>query len=114
MAHLVTKDSLQAMLDNADPELRIRIVGRALVVLFERQTEYEKSANTTNNENGVGFTGADGRTGVLTAKTFLKSRTLKDWQVDRWMVRGKSGYSRIVKYWRQLDQAAKKKAGVNG
>lgn len=109
MSHLVTKESLQAMLNNADEAKRALIIGRALLVLFRRQTEHEKNANTTDVDNGIGFTGADGRSGVLSAKAFLKHGTLQEWQVERWMRPNDKGYSRITKYWRQLDDAAQQK-----
>jgi len=38
-----------------------RAVGRALVVLYGRQTSTEKEAQCTILNNGVGFTGADAR-----------------------------------------------------
>ena len=114
MAHIVTKESLQAMIQKATPDMQKQIVGRALVVLFERQTEHEKSSNTTNVDNGVGFTGADGKSGVISAKTFLKNKTLLDWQLERWLKVQKSGHYRITKYWKQLDDAAQKKDRVNG
>lgn len=109
MSHLVTKESLQAMLDAALPEKQIQIVGRALVVLFKRQTAEERKVNTTNVDNGVGFTGADGESGGITAKSFIKHGTLQDWQLERWVRKNDKGYSRLSKYWRQLDEAAKAK-----
>ena len=108
--HIVTKESLQAMLEAADDAKKAKIIGRALVVLFKRQTEGEKSSNTTDVNNSIGFTGADGRSGCLSAKYFLKHGTLADWQVERWMRPAKSGSPRIAKYWRQLDEAAQTKA----
>ena len=110
MTALVTKQSLTKMLSDADRAKRAQIIGRALVVLFNNQTKTEQSANITNNHNNIGFTGADARSGSLSAKSFLKNRTLADWQVDMWMKTGKSGYPRIAKYHSQLDQAAQLKA----
>ncbi len=106
---IVTKDSLQQMID-VGGDRAVRIVGRALVVLFERQTAEEKRINSTNVHNNVGFTSADGQSGVLSAKAFLKNKTLTDWQFERWARKNKKGYSRITKYWRQLDDAAKIKS----
>lgn len=108
---IVTRDTLQQMLDQAQThEARARIVGRALVALFARQTAGEQAANTTDNWNTVGFSGADGRSGSLTAKSFLKHGTLLDWQVDRWTKKGVNGYSRLCKYHRQLNEIAEVKA----
>ena len=54
----------------------------------------------------MGFSGADGKSGSLTAKYFLKHGTLLDWQVERWMKPQRNGYARLCKYHRQLDQIA--------
>ncbi len=106
MSRIVTKDSLQAMLEMADEGKKAQIIGRALLVLFKRQTEHEKSANTTDVHNNIGFTGADGRSGCIGAKYFIKHGTLQDWVIEKWMTRGKTGYSRIAKYHAQLNEAA--------
>jgi len=102
----VTRYSLQMMLDNADEAKKAQIIGRALVVLFKRQTEHEKQVNTTNVNNNVGFTGADGKSGCISAKSYIKNGTLADWVVAKWMKKGSKGYSRIVKYHAQLNEAA--------
>ena len=110
---IVTKESLQGMLDSADEAKQARIIGRALVVIFKNQTDDEKSANTTNQNNGRGFTGADAFGGSLTAKYFMRHGTLLDWQVAKWMKPAKSGYARICKYYSQLDVAASARADVS-
>ena len=107
--HIVTKDTLLALLNNCE-KMRPHVIGRALVVLFERQTAAEQDQNATTQHNAIGFTGADGYSGCLTAKFYIKHKTLLDWQIDRWMKVGKSGYPRICKYWKQLDEAAQAKA----
>lgn len=108
---IVTRDSLQQMLDSQNTEFVTRVVGRALVALMHRQTAHEVAGNSTDVENGVGFSGADARSGTLTAKSFLKNRTLLDWQVARWTKKGKNGYARLCKYAKQLDEIAQAKAG---
>lgn len=110
MTTIITKDSLQIMLDNASQAKRAQIIGRALVILFNNQTASEQSANVTDNNNGVGFTGADAHSGCLGAKSFLKNKTLLDWQVEMWMKLTRGGYSRICKYHAQINEAAEKKA----
>lgn len=107
---IVTRDSLQKLLDSDNKQLVIHTIGRALVVLFNNQTASEQVENTTNHLNMVGFTGADGYGGSLTAKYYLKHNTLLDWQIDKWLKRGKSGYSRLTKYHKQLNVAAERKA----
>lgn len=107
---IVTKDSLQKMLDSEDRNYVKHVVGRALVVLFNNQTSSEQTENTTNHLNMIGFTGADGHGGCLTAKFYLKHNTLLDWQLEKWLKRGKSGYSRLTKYHKQLNKSAEIKA----
>lgn len=106
---IVTKDGLQAMLEAADEAKRTRIIGRALVVLFKRQTATERQVNTTDVDNGIGFTGADGESGCIGAKYFIKHGTLLDWVVEKWMKKNAKGFSRIVKYHKQLNEAAEAK-----
>lgn len=115
---VVTRESLQAMLDQANEIKRAHIIGRALVVLFNRQTADEQAQDKTDNLNSVGFSGADARTGCLSAKSYLKSKRtaletntapLQDWQVEKWYKKGRNGFSRICKYARQLNEAAEAK-----
>lgn len=112
-APIVTRESLQDMIDTAtrenDKQKLADIVGRALVAIFERQTESEQSSNDTNQDNGIGFSGSDAKGGSLTAKTYLKNRTLLDWQVERWTRRNENGFARICKYAAQLNEIALEK-----
>ena len=108
MSNLVTRDSLTALVSRDD--IAAQVIGRALVALFNRQTSSEQTANTTNRDNDVGFTHADARSGSLTAKYFLKHKTLLEWQIDRWRKPQKNGFPRLAKYWRQLDDIARQKA----
>ena len=106
---IVTRESLQKMLSNSNQEFVARVVGRALVAIFNNQTDGEKSANVTDNLNGIGFSGADARTGSLGAKSFLKNKTLLDWQVAQWTKPGRNGYARLTKYAKQLNYIAERK-----
>jgi hypothetical protein len=103
---IVTRESLQELLDNSNEKKRAQIVGRALVILFKNQTRDEQAMNTTNKENGIGFTGADAKSGSITGKYFMKHGTLLDWQVERWTRPASNGYSRLTKYHKQLNDAA--------
>lgn len=111
--YIVTKSSLHNMIEQADAAKRAHIIGRACVVLFNRQTEDEKSSDETRHDNMRGFTSSDAHSGSLTAKSYLKNRKLADWQVERWTKRNVKGTMRIAKYWRQLDEAAKEKAAIH-
>ena len=103
---IVTRESLRTMLLTPNRAYVEKVVGRALVVLFRNQTATEQHANTTNNDNGVGFTGADARSGSLTAKYYMKHQHLTDWQLDRWIKAEASGFPKLCKYWRQLNEVA--------
>lgn len=107
---MVTKESIEAMILNADADKRARIVGRACIALFRRQTEDEKQANTATHTNMRGFTQGDARQGSITAKYYIKHGTLQNWQVEQWTRVEARGNMRISKYWRQLDEEAQIKA----
>lgn len=108
--NIVTREKMIEYLANAEPERAKQYIGRALVVLLNRQTQEEAKANVTRNHNFKGFTPADARSGSIAAKYFLKYRTLQDWQIEKWTKPNRNGVPRIAKYWKQLDQAAKAKA----
>lgn len=110
MSKLVTRESIEALLnDPRGHEFVQHVVGRALVALFERQTADEQASNTTEVHNTVGFAGADGRSGALTAKSYLKNGRLAEWQVEQW-TRPFRGRPRLCKYHRQLNEIAQEKA----
>lgn len=101
---LVTRESIETMLNCGDKNHVIKVVGRALLVLFNNQTADERALNTTNKDNGIGFTGADARGGSLTAKFYKKHGTLEDWQLEKWLKP-----NRLAKYHNQLNEAAKRR-----
>ncbi len=107
---IVTKDSLQKMLDSNDINYVIQVIGRALVVIMNQQTDDEKQKVRTIEHNGIGFTGSDAKSGTLTAKSFLKNKTLTEWQIEKWLKKNSNGYSRLVKYHAQLNRAAIRKS----
>ena len=108
----VTKASLTDMIMTASDEKRAHVIGRACVALFKYQTAAEQATNDTRLDNGEGFTSADALSGSLTAKYYLKHKTLQSWQVDRWTKLNKRGDMRIAKYWAQLARAAEEKAAI--
>lgn len=112
----VTRESLAAMLANDNREYVAHVIGRALVAIFQRQTEDERSMNSTNKWNSIGFSGADALSGSMTAKTYIKrknrqiSPVLEDWQVEKWLKPARNGFPRICKYADQLNSIAAEKA----
>jgi hypothetical protein len=106
---IVTRDSIRNMLNNDNRAYVEAVIGRALLALLDRQTEDEKIAADTRVWNAVGFSGADAKSGTLTAKFFAKHGKLLDWQVDKWMKKAKNGYPRLCKYAKQLNEIALEK-----
>ena len=103
---IVTKDWINTYIAT-QPTMKVgAMVGRALVGLLDRQTTEEARSNTTNHQNGIGFTGADAHSGSITAKSFIKNGRLAQWQIERWIKPNSKGSARIAKYWRQLDEIA--------
>jgi antitoxin component YwqK of YwqJK toxin-antitoxin module len=107
MKPLVTRESLQLLLQS---ERGGEVVGRALKAIFTKnQTEEERKYNDTKKFNGIGFSGADARSGSITAKYFIKHGRLEQWQIDQWTRIQKNGFSRLTKYWKQLNEIAMEK-----
>ncbi len=104
----VTRESIAAMLNNDNPAYVQAVIGRALVALLKNQTATEQAAATTNENNGIGFTGGDAFGGTLTAKYYIKHKRLLDWQVEKWLKLGSNGYPRLAKYHKQLNACATK------
>ena len=106
---IVTRDTIARMLENPNRKYVEAVIGRALLALLDRQTEDEKRAADTREWNAVGFSGADARSGTLTAKFYAKHGCLLDWQVARWSKPAKNGYPRLAKYHKQLNEIAMEK-----
>jgi len=104
----VTRASITEMLDNPNPAYVQAVIGRALVVLLKNQTRDEQASNATTQDNGIGFTGADARSGSITAKYYIKHHSLQDWMVEKWAKPNRRGIPRLAKYHAQLNAAAKK------
>jgi len=104
----VTRESIIKMLNNPNPAYVQAVIGRALVVLLNNQTRDEQANNTTTQDNGIGFTGADARSGSITAKYFIKHHSLQDWMVEKWAKPNRRGIPRLAKYHAQLNAAVKK------
>lgn len=86
-----------------------RAVARALVVLYERQTDDEKTSENTRHHNNRGFRPCHARMGTSMAKFYLRNGYLTPRQIEYWRKEGKEGI-RIAIYWRQLLDAAHRKA----
>ena len=103
---IVTRDWITNYIFDQPAHKVERMIGRALVGLFKRQTEDEAKCNDTKFVNNVGFSGSDARSGSLTAKYYMKHKRLEEWQVKKWIRLGKNGHPRIARYHRQLNEIA--------
>lgn len=99
-------DSERARTDEA---FKVAVLGHALVALFQRQTRDEQSTNQTNKTNNVGFAGSDARTGSISAKYYIKYKTLLPFTVETWLRPNANGRRRICKYSKQLQRIAQEK-----
>ncbi len=95
-----TREMIMEMLNRND-----RAVCRALLVLFNNQTQVEQSSEHTLVWNGKGFTGADARMGTSMAKQYQRVGYLSPKQIQFWRKPNVRGISRIGKYTRQLIEA---------
>lgn len=99
------KDQIFALLRTND-----RAVARALVVLFNRQTNDEQRIEATKVDNMRGFRPCHARVGTSMAKFFLRNGYLTPKQIAYWRVGMKNAEMRIAIYHRQLIEAAAEKA----
>lgn len=85
--------------------LNDRAVERAMIVLYNNQTEDERSAGATKHHNRKGFNSYDAKTGTYYAMWVLSGRKLSGFHLER---------ARVIslKYVGQLAQAAKEKAAL--
>ena len=118
MKDLVTKESLKEMLNEEKYGRGYveDVIGRALVALLKRQTKAEQAGNVTDTANGVGFTGADAHGASITAKYYIKWKSLggldkrHKWRGDKWLEVKNNGYPRLCKYAKQLNEIANEQA----
>lgn len=101
----VTVNSIKTLLATND-----RAIGRALVVLKNRQTLDEQATEHTRHRNGRGFRPAHAFMGCRMAVFFEKKGYLSPKQVNYWRKPMKCGNTRIEIYARQLLEEAQIKA----
>lgn len=89
-----------------------RAVGRALVVLKNRQTGDEQRSKSTKYHNGRGFRPAHARLGCDMANFFESRGFMTPRQVAYWRHTMRDGNSRIEIYARQLLEEAQAKAAA--
>jgi len=100
---IVTKDYLRDRLTKPDC---IKVLGRALVRIYERQTSDEQQSESTELKNSQGFTAFDARLGTLAARQFLETGSIGIKLTAYWLAQDKNGYPKICRYVRQLNEVA--------
>lgn len=103
---MMTKTEILDLLRTND-----KAVIRALLVLMANQTSDERDSETTRHHNGEGFRPCHARMGTSMAKQINERGFLSPKQIAYWRREGKEGM-RIGIYWRQLAEAAERKAKV--
>jgi hypothetical protein len=91
------KDSICELLKRND-----RAVERALIVLYNNQTEDEQNAHVTSHANGRGFTGYDAEFYSSLAERVISGQHLSPRMLACLRKPMKNGQPRIGKYWSQL------------
>lgn len=84
---------------------------RALVVLYNRQTNDEKNAEATIERNGVGFGAYDAEFMSSLARRVLGGRGLTPNMLRVLRKQNKSGICKLAHYHRQLIDEIERKAG---
>lgn len=105
---IVTREKLENLITGPRA---MEAIGKALIGLYNRQTADEQQRETTTHENGVGFTGVDGKIGASMAKFYMRTGVLSQKQIAFWQKRDRRGITRIGKYHRQLNEIAVEKQG---
>jgi hypothetical protein len=103
----LTKDEVLNLLETNN-----KAVARALVVLYQRQTWAEQSSDSTNEDNGRGFSHAHAFIGSKMAKFYLDRGFLTEKQVAYWRKKTPMGRMKIGMYWKQLVEAAAEKQAM--
>ena len=107
----LTKEYIQSVLMRED-EVGMHAVGRALVLLNERQTPSERHAKEVLRHNARGFTPVDAEWGTDMAEFYKRTGRLTPKQLAVWRRPNAQGIPRICKYWRQLQEDAMEKHGI--
>lgn len=101
MTQTWNKDSVQNLLRTNEYAMK-----RAIVKIYERQTQDEKIQQATTQSNGIGFTGVDAKFLSSLAVQVISRGTLSPKQTA--IARNK-----MPKYWKQILELIKEKEGVN-
>lgn len=98
---MLTKEYIQNLVGEDSPRGR-RAAVRALMQIYERQTDHEKSFRGNVEHNGVGFGGVDVEFFTSLAENYKNKGWLSDRQIYQLQKRNSKGVPKIGKYWKQL------------
>lgn len=102
---MLSKEKIVKLLETND-----KAVARALLVVNANQTADEQVQEDTKYRNGEGFRPCHARMGTSMAQFYEKRGYLSPKQIAYWRAKDRSGTMRIALYWRQLAEAADRKA----
>lgn len=103
-----TSESIKALLETSS-----KAVEKGILVIYDRQTQDEKSTESTNHQNGVGFSGVDAEILSSFAAQILRKQgrgqALGTCLSEKQMAIAKK---KIARYSRQLAEVANEKLGL--
>ena len=98
----ITKKGLKADIQHSIRNNPVAAI-KALMLIYDNQTEDEKRAEVTIEDNGIGFTGADDEFLTSLAKQYNEKGSLSRKQIEALQ-------KSMPKYWNQLIPRAEKEA----
>ncbi len=107
----ITKDIIIDFLMRPDT-IGMHAIGRALILLNQRQTIDERQDQSTKYHNGIGFTEADAKRGTSMANFYADRKFLTEKQLAYWRKPNIKGIPKICKYWEQILEEARIKAAA--
>ena len=87
-------------------------VGRALILLNQRQTPAERATKDVLRNNSRGFTPSDAAMGTDMANFYKQAGFLTPKQLAYWRKPNAAGIPRICKYWKQIQEEAMEKHNI--
>lgn len=108
-ATVQSPDTIKALLEKSS-----KAIERGILAIYERQTADEKATESTNHENGVGFSGADAEILSSFASQIMRKESrgvaLGQCLSEKQIVIARK---KMLKYARQLAEIANEKSGVS-
>jgi hypothetical protein len=84
----------------------VRVIGRALLAIYNNQTASEQESTATIFKNGLGFCKPDSRVGSIGARMYKSKSHLDPWLVTYWSKLQRNGFPKVCKYADQLNDIA--------